>query len=203
MRESSRKDMKIWLCILIPDNLTSAARETPQTLIFVHARMEVNNVAKWLWTLLPVQLRSGWERNIIQAFSRLLDKACKTAGPQKHQHLVKCMGVRHLYESLEKEEGFSEYTVALLCFRESHINCLRDKRFSLRQCTAIVKTNHPRNEGRSCRSDISAYRLHSHTSHRQYYCAILYPRLIISLIPDSSCWKYSILILNFNKFQSK
>jgi hypothetical protein len=67
--------------------------------------MEANNIAKWLQTLLPVQLRSR-ERNIIRTFNGPLDEACKTAGSQKYQHLVECMGVRNSYELLEKEEGF-------------------------------------------------------------------------------------------------
>ena len=62
-----RHNLKIWVArvhqkgyddlrILIPDNLTSAD-DIPQTLIFVHGRMEANDVAKWLRKLLPAELR--------------------------------------------------------------------------------------------------------------------------------------------------
>lgn len=87
-RSVRRYNLKIWVAriqgkeyedlrILIPDNLTSADK-IPQTLIFVHGRMEANEIGQWLRTLFPVQLRDrGYD--IIRAFSAPLDEASKTA----------------------------------------------------------------------------------------------------------------------------
>jgi hypothetical protein len=85
----------------------------------------------------------------------------------------------------KKRRVFSEYTVTLLCFRESHITIYAIKDFpylsvlpSSKQTTPEMKGDHVDQTSRS----IGFIHIH-HIDNTINPCVISYPRLIISLIP--------------------